>query len=179
MKAVTLGALMCAAALIAACFVDRPSEAFQCTTTADCASLGGNRQCMDNYCVVVNCPSDCSSCDIAAKTCTAECTTADRCGSVDCPAGWTCTINCTGSNACNNVTCPAGSTCAIACTGANACDNVSCEDACKCDLTCAAGACNTPTCPAVGNGANRVECTSDGTATGNCDSAHAPGCAKC
>ncbi|HEY5926347.1 MAG TPA: hypothetical protein VIV11_31895 [Kofleriaceae bacterium] len=71
------------------------------------------------------------------------------------------------------------SKCAITCSGADACETVDCSTACKCDLSCATGACNTPDCPTVGNGTNLMHCTSDGTTTGTCDSAHAAGCTKC
>lgn len=178
MKASTLGAVL-STALIAACFVDRPSNGYECTTTADCADFDDNRQCSGGYCVVPNCPSDCTSCDEGARTCAIDCTSADDCGSVTCPGGWDCTINCVGDGACNNVTCTAGASCEITCTGSGACNNIDCDAACKCDLECAAGACDTPVCPSVGNGANRVYCTSDGTDGANCDSAHAAGCTKC
>ena len=170
-----LAALLCALA-VAACFVDRPSQAFECATTADCES---GRQCTSGYCVVPNCPADCTTCDEAARTCQVECTTADSCGNVTCPSGWDCTINCVGGNACLDIDCLTGSKCSITCTGTDACETVDCSSACKCDLVCASGACNTPDCPSVGNGANQVRCTSDGTATGICDSTRDPGGAKC
>ena len=170
---------MMGAALFAACFVDRPSEAYACKTDADCVGFTDGRQCKSNYCVIPNCPADCSSCDEADKLCTADCTSADSCGSVTCPSGWTCTINCTGGNACSDITCLSGSKCDVVCSGTDACENVNCTAACKCDLTCGAGECGTPTCPQVGNGTNAVRCTTDGTNTGMCDSAHAAGCTKC
>jgi len=178
MQARTLGALM-SAALVAACLVDRPTEKYACSTTADCAGFSDNRVCKSNFCVIPSCPADCPMCDEDQKLCPVDCTSAAGCGSVTCPTGWTCTINCTGGNACNNITCEAGSHCAITCTGTDACETVDCSAACKCDLTCATGACNTPRCPVVGNGANQVECTTDGTNTASCDSAHAAGCTKC
>ena len=178
MKAVTLGVVV-GAALLAACFVERPSKTYECQTTADCAGFDDNRTCVSGYCVVSNCPGDCTSCDENAQTCVVECTSANSCGSVTCPAGWDCTINCVGGNACSDIDCFSGSRCAINCVGADACETVDCSSACKCDLNCVAGACNTPDCPTVGNGANQVECTNDGTDTGMCDSAHASGCTKC
>jgi len=178
MKAVTLG-IVAGAALIAACFVDRPSKAFECQTTADCAGFDDNRQCSAGYCVVSNCPRDCTTCDEQARTCAIECTSDNSCGSVTCPDGWDCAINCLGANACNDVDCYGGSSCTINCSGFNACETVDCSFACKCDLICADGACNVPSCPTVGNGANRVYCTDDGTPAGICDSAHASGCTKC
>jgi hypothetical protein len=178
MKSLGLGALM-SAALFAACFVDRPTGALECTSNADCAGFDDNRQCVAGYCVVSNCPSDCTECDEAQQTCLAECTSADSCGSVTCPSGWTCTIHCTGTNACSDINCQNGSHCTVSCAGTGACETVSCANACTCDLACEGDACNTPECPVVGNGANQVHCTSDGTDTGTCDSAHAAGCAKC
>ncbi|HEX5061696.1 MAG TPA: hypothetical protein VFV99_20155, partial [Kofleriaceae bacterium] len=131
------------------------------------------------YCVVSSCPRDCTECDEVEKTCTAECTSAASCNNVTCPTGWDCTIHCTGANACADITCESDSKCAITCSGTDACETVFCTAACKCDLDCAAGACNTPSCPTVGNGGNQVQCTTDGTNTSNCDSGHAAGCATC
>jgi hypothetical protein len=173
-----LAAVM-SATLIAACFVDRPSHTFECQTTADCARFDDNRQCRGGYCIVPNCPADCTECDEDARTCLVECSTGDSCGNVTCPSGWDCTINCIGTNACNDVDCLAGSKCTVTCAGSGACDAVDCRAACRCDLTCAAGACDTPVCPTVGMGANQVRCTSDGTSAGTCDSSRASGCTKC
>jgi hypothetical protein len=179
MKTAKLGALI-GVALAAACFVERPSDSFKCETTADCVGYDDGRQCKSGFCVVPNCPTDCTECDEELKTCTAECTSADSCGAVNCPTGWTCTINCTGGNACSNINCVVGSNCTINCIGTDACETVDCSAACECDLNCVIGdACNMPQCPIVGNGGNQVNCTSDGTAAGACDSAHAAGCAKC
>lgn len=178
MRPATLGALL-GAALLAACFVDRPSDSFKCSTNTDCAGYDDNRLCKSGFCVVPNCPSDCTDCDEELKTCTADCTSSESCGSVTCPSGWTCTITCTGGNACSNIDCLSGSKCTIACNGTDACETVDCSASCSCDLDCAIGdACNTPDCPVVGNGANQVQCTSDGTSTGACDSSPS-GCAKC
>ncbi|HEY5952157.1 MAG TPA: hypothetical protein VIV40_41955 [Kofleriaceae bacterium] len=179
MNGLGLGVLM-GAALFAACFVDRPSETYTCTSNADCTGFTDGRQCKSGYCVVPNCPADCTSCDEEQRTCIADCTSSDSCGSVTCPTGWTCTINCVGGNACSNVTCLAGADCTITCSGTDACETVDCAAACKCDLSCVVGdECNTPDCPTVGNGANQTHCTSDGTTATSCDSAHAAGCTKC
>jgi hypothetical protein len=178
MKLATSAALL-VAALLVACFVERPSDSFKCSTQADCMGLDGNRVCTSGFCVVPNCPSDCTTCDEAKKTCLAECTSSTSCGQVTCPSGWTCTINCTGGNACADVDCAAGSTCIVTCSGTDACETVDCGAACACDLTCATGACNAPNCPTVGNGANLMRCTTDGTQNANCDSAHAAGCTRC
>lgn len=163
--------------LLGACFVHRASDAFQCTTQEDCIT---GRMCKEGYCVIPNCPSDCTMCDEDAKTCLVECTSTDTCGSVNCPSGWTCTINCTGANACASIDCNSGSRCIVTCTGTDACETLDCDAACKCDLSCsAADACNPPSCPVIGNGANAVRCTADGQTGSLCDSAHAVGCTKC
>jgi hypothetical protein len=199
MKATTLGVLM-GAALVAACFVERPSHAFECTTATDCAGFEDNRTCKGGYCVVQSCPAGCDVCDEDARSCGIDCSSAEDCGSVTCPPGWTCTIECSGTGACGSISCATtsrcdvvctgtgacgstycetGSRCDVVCTGTGACGNLICAEACKCDLTCATGACGTPECPVVGNGANAVHCTADGTDTGPCDSARDAGCTKC
>jgi hypothetical protein len=174
----TLGAVL-SAALIAACFVERPSETFECGTTADCAKFDDDRQCRGGYCVVPNCPPDCTECDEEARTCLVQCTTSESCGNVTCPSGWDCTINCAGGSACSDIQCLSGSKCSVTCSGVNGCDTIDCADACSCDVVCAAGSCEVPDCPSVGQGANQVQCTTDGTTTSNCDSSHASGCTKC
>lgn len=178
MKAIALATLTSTALLCAACFVERPSQSFECSDNADCSGFAENRQCRSGYCVVPNCPSDCTSCDEEAQTCLVECSSSASCGNVICPSGWDCTINCIGGNACNDVDCFSGSRCAITCSGTDACRTVDCSSACKCDLACAAGACDTPDCPTVGNGTNQVQCTADGSPTGTCDSSP-PGCTSC
>jgi len=180
MKASTLGALM-AAASIAACFVDRPSQAFECDTDEACAGFPDNRVCSSGYCVIAQCPALCPQCDEGTKSCPIDCTTTDDCGTVTCPAGWSCSINCVGPNACGNIICQPGSKCAVACSGLDACETLDCDTACQCDLTCdqAGGACNPPSCPVVGNGANQMECTVGGIAGANCQSTRAAGCTKC
>ena len=180
MRTTSLGGVLSAAVAIAACFVDRPSESLECSTTDDCAALADNRQCQSGYCVVPNCPDDCTSCDENARTCNVDCTTDERCAdTITCPSGWTCTITCTGDNACDDVQCNSGSRCDIACSGTGACEQIDCDNACQCDLACAAGACNGFSCPTRGNGANQVTCTEDGTTATPCDSARAASCAGC
>lgn len=180
MRSTTFGVLSISAIAIAACFVDRPSEALECASDADCTDLGENRQCEGGYCVVPNCPDDCTSCDEAARTCNVDCTTDARCnGTVTCPSGWTCTITCDGEGACDDVQCSSGSRCNIACNGTDACDFIDCDNACQCDLACVPGACDGFSCPTRGNGANQVTCTEDGTTATACDSARAASCAGC
>jgi hypothetical protein len=173
-------ALISSGTLIVACRVDRPSETLTCGTTADCAELAGDRVCMEGYCIVQNCPDDCSECNETARTCTVDCNAPDDCDTqITCPSGWTCTINCNGDGNCNDIMCTDNSRCTIHCNGTNACDDIDCDNACLCDLTCAAGACDTVSCPTRGNGANQVLCTVDGTTATPCDSSRAASCASC
>jgi hypothetical protein len=177
MQHVPLKALAAVALLglaVAACFVNRPSEEFVCSTDTDCTP---DRRCTSGYCVERQCPSDCDSCDEDQKSCTMDCSSDDECGSVNCPNGWTCTINCVGSDACDDVSCAGGSKCTINCAGDNACNDVSCREACSCDLTCITGACDTMTCPTA-NGGGGERCTTDGMNGTPCLST-AAGCAKC
>jgi hypothetical protein len=179
MRASVLGAIA-SGALIVACMVDRPSESLTCGTTDDCAGLDGNRTCKEGYCVVRNCPEDCTDCDEDARTCTVDCNAPDDCdGTITCPSGWNCTINCNGDNNCNDINCSGGSRCTISCNGTGACSNIDCDNACQCDLTCASGACDSFSCPTRGNGANQVRCTQDGTTATPCDSTRAASCAGC
>jgi hypothetical protein len=157
--------------VVTACFIDRPSQSFECATSTDCSD---GRVCRSGYCVVPMCPSDCTSCDEGQRTCLVECTSGDNCGSVSCPTGWDCTISCIGDGACNDIDCDNGAKCNITCTGDNACDDIDCRDACSCDLQCIGTACNSWSCPIQG----QTRCTSDGTVDSPCDSAPA-GCAKC
>lgn len=173
--------LMLASIVVVACFVDRPTEALECSTMADCAGFPELRACTGGYCTVQNCPADCTACDEAAMTCQVDCTTTDTCaGTITCPSGWTCTISCTGVGACNSVECQTGSTCSIACAGDGACGDIRCSNACKCDLDCVGTACDSMSCPTTGGGGpNQVNCTADGTANTECDSARDSRCTKC
>ena len=180
MRTGTLGALLGGAIVFAACFIERPSETLECSSNDDCVGFADNRQCQSGYCVVPNCPDDCTSCDEAARTCNVDCTSDERCsGTITCPSGWSCTINCDGEGACDDVQCNSGSRCNITCSDTGSCDHVDCNDACQCDLACALGACDSFSCPTRGNGANQVTCTQDGTTATPCDSARAASCAGC
>lgn len=166
--------------IVVACAVNRASEDVTCSVTADCASLGANRQCSGGYCIIPNCPDDCTACDETARTCQVNCTGTTGCdGTITCPSGWACTVSCAGAGACNDVECASGSKCAITCSGDNACGDIKCENACQCDLDCVGAACGSKTCPKAGNGGNEVRCTSDGTTATECDSTRAAGCVKC
>ena len=179
MRARTLAALF-GVTFAVACLVDRPSEDLTCSTTADCGRFPELRACIDHYCVVQDCPDDCTACDESAKTCQVDCSSADDCsGDITCPDGWNCTIRCIGDGACNDVNCQSGSQCSIVCMGDGACGDIRCDDACQCDLDCVGGACSSMQCPTVGGGGNPVHCTADGTDNTECDSARDSRCAGC
>ena len=64
-----------------------------CSIDDDCSGYSEFRKCTGGYCVVPQCPNDCTSCDEVARTCLVECKSEDDCdGAIDCPAGWNCTI---------------------------------------------------------------------------------------
>jgi hypothetical protein len=169
-----------AMALVAACFIDRKTTDFECTTTDDCA---GDLVCRDNYCVVdegtdgddvpIECPPDCRECDPRGNECLILCTTNDRCGDIECPAGWACQILCQGSQACGDITCEDGP-CEVQCVGANACETIDCRRACACDVLCDDQACDDAICP-IADGRN---CTDDGTTETGCTSSP-PDCNQC
>lgn len=178
MRATTLGGVA-GVAIIVACTIDRPSATLECNVDVDCDRFDDNRICESGFCVVSNCPPNCTECDEAAGTCLVECTSDRTCGEVTCPAGWNCTINCVGADACNDVVCLDNSRCTITCSGDGACSDIRCADACQCDLTCAGTACDLKDCPSHGNGANQVQCTVDGTSGTECDSARDSRCTQC
>lgn len=179
MRTPTLAAVLIASFAIS-CFIDRPSEELTCGTTADCAGLSDRHQCMSGYCLVPNCPPSCTSCNETAMTCQVDCTTEAACaGPITCPMGWTCTVSCVGGGACQDVECENGASCDITCSGAGACGAIQCASACACDVACAAGACTSMACPERGGGGNQVQCTVDGLAGTECDSARDSRCARC
>jgi len=160
-----------------ACTVHRPSEDLACTTNADCTGPDF-RTCQGGYCLPSSCPATCTSCDEANQICDMTCDVTHPCGIVSCPTGWTCQIACTSPSACSSVTCETGSRCTVACATADACGTVTCTDACACDVSCAQGTC-VDSCPSHGNGANRVDCTIDGTPGAACSSTAQTGCDTC
>lgn len=178
-----------AIAVSASCLVDRVTSDYACEGQSDCTA---DRICDSGYCVVPVCPSECSSCSVAERTCQITCNNANRCGAVTCPDGYDCTISCTATGACDSVNCRNGTACDITCssnnacgnitcgTGAcdvkcttpNACDAVACGESCACDVTCADGNCGGTTCPAADT------CTVDGTPATVCESS-VGGCNTC
>jgi hypothetical protein len=188
-----------AMAVVAACFIDRKTTDFECSTTDECE---GDLVCRGNYCVVDDgsddsstdfddepsddpaddlptddspdlCPPECSECDPNDRVCVFVCGTNDRCGDIDCPDGWECQILCQGAMACGDITCEDGP-CNVQCADNNSCGIVDCRGACACDVTCFNGACEDALCPIVA-GRN---CTMDGTTETGCTSS-APDCNRC
>ncbi len=177
-----------AMAVVAACFIDRKTTDFECTTTDDC---DGDLVCRDSYCIVdegtddiptddlptddvpIECPPDCDECDPNGNVCLVLCSSSDRCGDFECPEGWECQILCQGPGACGDITCEDGP-CNVQCSGANACGTVDCRLACSCDVTCDDLSCDDAICPIV-EGRN---CTADGSPETDCTSSP-PDCNQC
>lgn len=152
-------------ALVTACTINERSADYTCTVQADCT---GGRTCSSGLCVAGGmgsngCPTACTSCDAAAKTCAIEggntvtcptgwscfvtCSRTNSCDKVDCDGATSCTVTCSGVDSCKELRCRTGR-CNVACSGQGSCDTVDCQDACACDVSCAQGACNAkPVCP--------------------------------
>ena len=139
--------------IASSCSIDHPSDAFACTTPSQCSD---GRSCVDGFCVVSTgsaCPSQCTTCDTAAKTCgitggngnTITCPSGfhcditcagGNCRTVDCSTAASCTILCSGEGSCEIVTCGAGP-CDVTCSGKSSCKNgVNCQSSCACDVLC-------------------------------------------
>lgn len=202
--------LCIALALAAGCSVNHRSGDFACDTGQRCAD---GRTCVAGFCVVVTdagqadtpspddaavCPSQCTSCDLAQRTCTIDCALNNgACGrAITCPAGWACNVDCSVANQCNSgVTCGTATSCTIACSGRQTCRNVTCGrgtcdvtcsgmGSCGDDVTCGPGACNV-NCLGTGACAGAVSCgaacSCDVTCrlTSSCDASNIackPGC---
>lgn len=160
MKAVVLVGILLGVA--PACAIDHRSDDYACATSRDC---NGGRTCVDNACVLASsidassCPSNCTSCNMVAHTCTIDCAaaTANCAAKVVCPAGWncnvkcdrdgscrngvscasttSCVVECSGQNSCQDVACGTGA-CSVNCSGTQSCRNVSCGSSCACDVKC-------------------------------------------
>lgn len=176
-------------AALAACSVDRKSDALRCTDSSQCS---GGRTCVQSYCIEdANCPMGCASCDpgtsppsciVPAGTgggsfncppdthCDITCPTPGSCGNIHCNGE--CSITCIGTNSCGSITCTDGR-CMIACNGDNACESVTCSGACACDVVCT-GTCDAVSCPR----AQGKYCTSTGASGPACVSTM-PGCDRC
>jgi hypothetical protein len=187
-------------ALLASCEINHRSDDFACSKNTDCAM---GRICNDGFCIVAgtidaarpidapppgdggstNCPAPCTSCNVAAKTCTVNCSLTQACNqALLCPAGYKCdfqcntdnacksgincqqstgcTAECSGKSSCEKVLCGPGP-CTIACTGPSSCRDVSCGNSCACDVTCSGSdSCQSGiTCSSIACRSNRG-CTS-------------------
>jgi hypothetical protein len=134
------------------CSINHRSDQYACTTNGDCE---GGRICDRGYCIVPgsidaprpndgpkpnpdanNCPAPCTTCNIAQKTCTINCQTANCTNMVTCPAGYKCDIQCNVDNSCRNgINCQMAAGCNIDCTGKQSCANVECGPG-ACDVGC-------------------------------------------
>jgi hypothetical protein len=168
------------------CFVNRVSERFACTTTEDCET---GRTCDQGYCIDAPCPSQCSSCNVAAMTCQITCNSNRGCGDVVCPPGFECSIRCNNTDACDDVDCTQATGCVIdcsgiascgaircgpgecevECTGTGACPSIDCASSCRCDVACN----NAVACPSMSCPLDTV-CRENGGAGAPCDSGEDP-----
>lgn len=174
-----------ALALAAGCSVSHRSGDFACNSEQRCAD---GRTCVDGFCVVAAdsgvvppplgdaavCPSQCTSCNTAQKTCTIDCAIDnDACNqAITCPAGWNCNVLCSVASQCNSgVSCGSATSCTIACSARATCKTVACGRG-ACNVTCGgANSCgNQVTC---GTGACKVNCTGNAACDGevSCGSA--------
>jgi hypothetical protein len=150
---VGLATLLAIAVSTPACHVDHKSGDYACSKNTDCDS---GRICNDGFCIVSGsidaatgdgprgdamgsngCPTGCTTCNVAQKTCTINCQAGANCtNTVACPAGYKCDILCNTDNSCRNgINCQPGQSCNIQCTGKQSCQGVQCG-AGPCDVTC-------------------------------------------
>jgi hypothetical protein len=199
MRAIVLTAL--ALALVSACSIDHKSGAYACSGQSSCSNHPGT-QCINGFCVAPGaidspivakdspkgdaasqCPAPCTSCNVAMKTCTVDCSIANCTNQVTCPSGYkcdvqcktdgackngvncqlasACTVECSGGNSCKNVQCGLGP-CDVMCSGVSSCRGVSCGNSCACDVLCTGSLscgttvqCTSPACQS-GNGCTSV-----------------------
>ena len=115
--------------LAISCLVDRRSTDFECDTTADCADVGSDRECVDGYCVTASCPQICDDCD-PGKICKISCNQPNECRQgVMCPSGYNCQFTCTQD--CTPVNCTSAMSCTVTCSGAS-CGPLNCGAASPC-----------------------------------------------
>ncbi|HEU0031599.1 MAG TPA: hypothetical protein VFQ53_13260, partial [Kofleriaceae bacterium] len=110
---------------LAGCLPNSRSDEFACASQADCAS---DRICDGGFCIRAECPDDCSSCDLVAKTCTIACLGSGDCDNVQCPDGFDCNVLCMVARACDNVDCSGARSCSVTCLGTTACKDITCGD---------------------------------------------------
>jgi hypothetical protein len=191
--------LAAVAASLAGCSINHRTGEFSCDKQADCAV---GRSCIDGFCVLPDdagiidgphadaavCPSACTSCDLAQKSCTIDCALNGGCKQqVVCPTGYSCQVLCSRDGACSSgvsclgstscsITCSGGQSCRglscglgpcnVACTGNASCGEVNCGSSCACDVACSGIAlCRNLTCKPTCNIGTRG-CTS---LAGNCN----------
>lgn len=179
--------LLIAFALLSACSINERSGDYSCAVQTDCSS---GRVCTDGLCIVggtgsngMGCPTGCTTCNVAAKTCAIDggntvtcptgwdcavtCSRQGSCSKVDCDGAKSCTLTCSGTESCKDVRCRSGQ-CKVTCSGQNSCDAVDCQSSCACDVTCAQNACNqNPLCPAPAC-ATATGCSSMPASCGGC-----------
>lgn len=190
-----LGLAIALLAITGSCSITHRSGDFACGETSECNT---GRECIDGFCVVTGsvdaphgtvdaaktpdappaCPPGCTSCNVAQKTCTIDCSltscaavvtcptdyhcdiqcdTNNSCrNGVDCEAGASCTVECSGVGSCHAVDCGAGP-CDVSCSGTNSCVDVECNTSCACDVTCT----GLNSCP------DEITCTSDACRAGS------------
>ena len=167
-------------ALAAGCSVSHRSTDFACGPDQRCAN---GRTCVDGFCVVVAdsgvvdtpqfgdaalCPSQCTSCNAAQKTCTIDCAFNNgACAQqVTCPSGWSCNVACSVVGQCNSgINCTNAKACTIACSARQTCKNVACETG-ACNITCS-GPQSCTGALACGAGACNVNCSGTGACSGS------------
>jgi hypothetical protein len=150
-----VAATIAVVAIASSCSINHRSDQYACTVSGDCSD---GRVCDNGYCIVAgsidaarpsdaakpsdanNCPAPCTTCNVAQKSCTINCQSANCTNQVTCPAGYNCDIQCNTDNSCRNgVNCQMAASCNIDCTGKQSCQNVQCGPG-KCDVACIGGA---------------------------------------
>ena len=188
-----LPAMALAALAFAGCSVHRLSGTYTCNNNGDCDN---GRTCDRGFCVELQCPSECSSCSVGARTCRIDCNANRPCGLVHCPPGFECTIRCNSTGACAAVDCADGESCEIDCSGPGSCGAIhcgkqacqidcsgnasclliDCVDSCRCDVDCNnPTACPSVSCPELGG----TLCTDHGDLGAACDSSVSVVCDSC
>jgi hypothetical protein len=188
------------------CSISHRSGDYACTMQSECAT---GRLCVGGFCVLSStidapggngdgphadsnngCPAACTSCNVAARSCTIDCSMGGCSGPVTCPTGYNCNIqgntdgacrngvdcqngascvvSCTGANSCRGVQCGDG-LCNVACIGTSSCRNVACNSSCKCDVACT----GTSSC------ADTIQCTTSACRNGLGCSSLLPSCHSC
>ncbi|HTR50722.1 MAG TPA: hypothetical protein VMJ10_08450 [Kofleriaceae bacterium] len=203
-----LGSMVAAIVIASSCSVDHRSDEYACVSQSQCT---GGRLCMQGYCIVPGaidaarpdgrgssgsdggnaCPSACTSCNVAQKSCTIDCSVTSCTGTVTCPIGYSCDVKCDTASSCDNgVSCVGATSCTVECSGKASCRNVECGNG-PCDVQCSGAqscrgvSCNTScSCAVECTGlsscpAGTVECTSIGCDDGSGCTATPAFCHSC